>query len=1391
MKEVNDDDKNIASGETAPATTKIDDGVEAGKGIPLKKITVIRGWESPIEARLVQEFYQAREEVKVEKSKPVGVAGSNCGGGVELMKSAEFPKCFILKQSFPNWFVGKENDFDDYLEQRFKETSKEKDRELSFWEKRMATQRVHERLIVKHLKHIKQSDRKEKRAARRVAAGAARKAYEEARNREASAKAAAARAAKHKAREEAVEAKKKKCERAARKKAAAAAQRLVSLEASKKGCAARTELSWLLSLNMVCWLLEEYLPRLVSLEASKKGGAARTEISWLLSSYMVCSLLEECLPRTLTEEQIDGVIGSLERAREEAMNDDITKVSSKCMRRTMATTMNKTAAQITKESAGSLERAWEEAMNDDGVGCEGSDTDGEGPLLQRNEPAQSCLRARGSGKSRSKVVPHKDGERTGATLSKKCSKVVHRKDRVQDGKARQSGARLAVGGLSKGGTELLPAMEARQNSLMSKSQCRPAKRVSAEMNVCACNVATLPRRSAYPVGKKGTEQHKAAYMAWHSKNARTKPVQSRTAALYEKRAGNINDWMERNKYAPFAEWELLDPDDPCGEYELRLKKNRRGRPCVPSLVGVCEWAFKFANGQVPKGGHPEYRAGPWYSKIGGLTQPERWMQTKGGKYGYGVRANEPPRYVTIEQNLTGLRRWLKGQLRDFPDVANPLNDIVISELTATLEGDGGRAVVEEYLPRTLTEEEIGGVIATARITKESAGSLERALEEAMNLLYVTKNSVTGTRAHDEYWLDYGEVVPSELGQSIQYVSTKNNKKQCTRKKFLQCNSKCNGKKFVLRADGTADPEKFCVAHLIEHIKSLLFELLGRAPPKHVPFLGRWCKVSKLSAGTTLVQSAKNSVAEEDAPLCVCVVTAEEAQMGYCYDRTVPFEYNGKEYYPPQRGYWFEVEGTGFAVRAFADAAGVTECLQRQLKRTAERDPDVQIGDITKVASKSMRRTMATIMSKTVSMPELVTIGEWSCEEMARRYIESLNCIVSVESRNYSDVPLVAAVNRIQEQSRKSQARKQQGVKPRVPYGEKQLSAAEVEHRERHKTPCHPRKDGERNPLTKWCITDEVAKLLHERMMDPVQEVRAALCKMGCHVSCMEIESYRQPRRRQLQKLSVAGMPPPSLPASPPGSDDDTASREQGVTQRVRCDCAHDAQSHEAREQCNACRPCEGFQVGDGGCDGWHVGESASKADDAAHGDESVLIWAVAQLPAPPPSLPASPHASDDEESSPEVIVVADSSLPGSPDCSIGGGASGSEREESSNASAEEPLICPICLEQCITSDWGHVKCCNAPMHRSCLLEHVKSVCYVDDGSDASDGNGPATGPHCPCCNEKLCGTSRRGDYSVRYLRPGWRIAAAKAATLMCTAVAVKKGLVAMAVPMQAQATHTL
>eukprot|EP00966_Prymnesium_polylepis_P332285 7387795-Prymnesium_polylepis.2 len=41
----------------------------------------------------------------------------------------------------------------------------------------------------------------------------------------------------------------------------------------------------------------------------------------------------------------------------------------------------------------------------------------------------------------------------------------------------------------------------------------------------------------------------------------------------------------------------------------------------------------------------------------------------------------------------------------------------------------------------------------------------------------------------------------------------------------------------------------------------------------------------------------------------------------------------------------------------------------------------------------MRRTMATILSGKITMVELIGIGEWSSEEMARRYIATLVRIV--------------------------------------------------------------------------------------------------------------------------------------------------------------------------------------------------------------------------------------------------------------------------------------------------------------------------------------------------------------------------------------------------------------
>ena len=77
-------------------------------------------------------------------------------------------------------------------------------------------------------------------------------------------------------------------------------------------------------------------------------------------------------------------------------------------------------------------------------------------------------------------------------------------------------------------------------------------------------------------------------------------------------------------------------------------------------------------------------------------------------YGYGAFADEPPRYTTIEQYLSALRMWLQDELRDYPTVANPASTRMVREVTATLEGQQGRAVVEERLPRALNEQEIAG-----------------------------------------------------------------------------------------------------------------------------------------------------------------------------------------------------------------------------------------------------------------------------------------------------------------------------------------------------------------------------------------------------------------------------------------------------------------------------------------------------------------------------------------------------------------------------------------------------------------------------------------------------------------------------------------------------------
>jgi hypothetical protein len=105
-----------------------------------------------------------------------------------------------------------------------------------------------------------------------------------------------------------------------------------------------------------------------------------------------------------------------------------------------------------------------------------------------------------------------------------------------------------------------------------------------------------------------------------------------------------------------------------------------------------------------------------------------------------------------------------------------------------------------------------------------------------------------------------------------------------------------------------------------------------------PVYADYLKLDELPSGATIVQSEKDSRVVDGLVnnRLVCVVTAAQERAGYYYDRSEPFVVNGKLFWPPVRGIWKEAAGMGYAVRAYADANGVTARLRKQMKVTNER-----------------------------------------------------------------------------------------------------------------------------------------------------------------------------------------------------------------------------------------------------------------------------------------------------------------------------------------------------------------------------------------------------------------------------------------------------------------------
>ena len=339
-----------------------------------------------------------------------------------------------------------------------------------------------------------------------------------------------------------------------------------------------------------------------------------------------------------------------------------------------------------------------------------------------------------------------------------------------------------------------------------------------------------------------------------------------------------------------------------------------------------------------------------------------------------------------EQHVSALRQWLQEQLRRF-DVApaNPMNDGWVDCAMQHVTRELGRGRVEDNLPPPLTDAVLSAVVAHADVSKD---------EELQTVSYVVPNSVHGCRAHDKYFLDRRDSIKQvanvaeaqRAGRTMKHVSTKNNKAQEPRPKGLPCRSCCDGK-VALLAGGNLDSSKLCPSCVMDFAEEKVDSKIGVSSevaatlPQYVDAMA----LDELAAGSNLVRCANVADQQGVAAQCVCVLTPDEHARGLGYNGSVPFVVGGETRRPRVGGTWFEVPKTGFAIRVWSDAVGVTRRLQKQLKVTNKRAgyEVMPPADIKRVSSKVLRRRMATKLTRRLGLDAAVEMGPWlRVQEMA-------------------------------------------------------------------------------------------------------------------------------------------------------------------------------------------------------------------------------------------------------------------------------------------------------------------------------------------------------------------------------------------------------------------------
>ena len=438
-------------------------------------------------------------------------------------------------------------------------------------------------------------------------------------------------------------------------------------------------------------------------------------------------------------------------------------------------------------------------------------------------------------------------------------------NRTSDGKVVRQGANLVFGKLGSTASQLAILSE-RESSLTEKGKYRAAATIAAEAPVGAVDVGTMPRRETFPEGVAGATLHEAAQAHWRDSNMGKELKQRRTAAAYEKRVGLFNDWATQARYDSFCAWVEVSP----GRFELHLIMDD-GVPRAPTVASLLEFAFRQAAGDIDKGGRPEYRNGPQYRRVFGKPQGTSQMpEAKRKKHGFGPYSNESMRFTTIEQYLTSIRQWLTEKLKHYPEVANPAMNGFVRDCTKMLERAMGRSRVESHLPATMSVEFVKEVVTRAD---------PKSMEEMQMVLYLVKNLIHGTRAHDESLLDWSDshdltelVASGHHGITLKYISTKNNKEQADRQKALSCVLGCAGA-LQFTEDGRINSAALCPAHLFKHLKELIATEMGLAiDDVEGPIFGKYKRICDVPSGSTLRASDHSSVAKEQAKALVCIVT---------------------------------------------------------------------------------------------------------------------------------------------------------------------------------------------------------------------------------------------------------------------------------------------------------------------------------------------------------------------------------------------------------------------------------------------------------------------------------------------------------------------------------------